>query len=70
MALDKYRELEHRGGSLNIRVKKVWKRLKWEPEDVRELRDQITSNVTLLNTFLGGISKYLCPYSIDLTSDY
>ena len=67
MTLEKYRE-EHCDGSLNIGAKWVWKRLKWEPEDVRELRDRITSIVTLFNTFLGGISKYLCPYSIDLTS--
>jgi hypothetical protein len=53
----KYSELEFRGGSLSKQAKRVWKRLRWEPEDVRELRDRITSNVALLNTFLGGILR-------------
>jgi NACHT domain len=29
----------------------VWKQLTWEPDDIRELRSRITSNVTLLNSF-------------------
>jgi hypothetical protein len=57
--LGKYGELEASGGSLGQKMKRVWKRLKWEPEDIRELRDRIISNVTLLNTFLGRISRYL-----------
>lgn len=52
-----YQELECRGGSLSKKAKRVWKRLSWEPENVRELRSRITSNVTLLNTFLGRISR-------------
>jgi peptidoglycan hydrolase CwlO-like protein len=57
--LDKYNELQTHGGNLGKRVKRVWKKLKWEPEDIRELRDRITSNVTLLNTYISRISRYL-----------
>jgi hypothetical protein len=57
--LDKYGELQTHGGNLGKRVKRVWKRLKWEPEDIRELRDRISSNVTLLNTYTTRISGYL-----------
>ena len=57
--LDKYDELQTHGGNLDKRVKRVWKKLKWEPEDIRELRDRITSNVTLLNTYIARISGYL-----------
>ena len=57
--LDKYDELQTHGGNLGKRVKRVWKKLKWEPEDIRELRDRITSNVTLLNTYIAQISGYL-----------
>ncbi|KAI3320965.1 hypothetical protein HD806DRAFT_537623 [Xylariaceae sp. AK1471] len=55
--IGKYGELEVGGGSLGKKLKRVWKRLKWEPDDIRELRDRITSNATLLNTFLGRISS-------------
>jgi len=57
--LDEYGELGSHSGDLGKRVKRAWKRLKWEPEDIRELRDRITSNVALLNTFIGRISRYL-----------
>ncbi|KAH6718299.1 hypothetical protein BKA61DRAFT_599405 [Leptodontidium sp. MPI-SDFR-AT-0119] len=55
----KYQELERKGGSMSTKAKRVWKRLNWEPEDIRELRDRITSNVLLLSTFLGGISSQI-----------
>jgi peptidoglycan hydrolase CwlO-like protein len=57
--LDKYGELRSDTESIGKRIKRVWKRLKWEPDDIRELRDRITSNVTLLNTFLGRISRFV-----------
>jgi hypothetical protein len=49
--LYKYIELEPRQRAIGQRVKRAWKRLTWEPDDVRELRSRITSNVTLLNSF-------------------
>lgn len=61
--MENYQELEGGGGSLSRRVKRVWKRLKLEPEDVRELRERITSNLTLLNAFQGGMSRYYVVYS-------
>ena len=57
--LSKYSELETDGGNLGIRMKRVWKRLRLEPEDIRELRDRITSNISLLSTYIGCISRYL-----------
>ncbi len=57
--LNKYSELQTHGGKMGERVKRVWKRLKWEPEDIRELRERISSNVTLLNAYIGRISRYL-----------
>ena len=56
--LDKYGDLQTHGGNLGKRVKRVWKRLEFEPEDIRELRDRLTSNTTLLNIFIGQISRY------------
>jgi hypothetical protein len=33
------------------RVKAAWKRLRWELEDIQELRSRISTNVNLLNSF-------------------
>ncbi|KAJ9217078.1 hypothetical protein DTO166G4_1133 [Paecilomyces variotii] len=38
-------------------IKGVWKRLKWEPDDVRDLRNRICSNISLLNAFNGRITQ-------------
>jgi hypothetical protein len=35
----------------------VWKRLKWEPEDIRELRSRISSNITFLNAFNSQLTR-------------
>jgi len=39
------------------RVKRIWRRLKWEPEDIRELRSRISSNITLLNAFNNQLTR-------------
>jgi hypothetical protein len=60
--LKKYQELgasnkySHvKGSSLNFQ--RAWKRLRWEPEDIKELRSRITSNITLLNAFNGRLIR-------------
>ena len=58
-ALNKYGELESSCGNLSTKVRRVWKRLKWEPEDIFELRGRTISNITLLNAYLGRASRYL-----------
>ncbi|KAM7205912.1 Ankyrin repeat-containing domain protein [Rhypophila sp. PSN 637] len=45
------------GPSLGNRVKRVWKQLKWEPGDIRELRERLVSVVGLLRAYLDGISS-------------
>jgi hypothetical protein len=55
--IDKYGELKSGSGGVGKRVKRVWKRLKWEPEDIKELRSRIVANIILLNTFQGRISR-------------
>ncbi|KAI9832809.1 MAG: hypothetical protein M1819_004029 [Sarea resinae] len=55
--LDLHGEPESSRGSLSRKVKRFWNRLNLEPEDIRELRNRITANVAMLNTFLGGISR-------------
>jgi hypothetical protein len=63
--LEKYQELspDPKAGdakSFRFKIRKGWKRLRWEPEDVKELRSRLTSNVSLLNTFNGQLTRYFC----------
>lgn len=37
--------------------KRAWKRLRWEPDDVRDLRNRLCSNVGLLNAINGRITR-------------
>jgi hypothetical protein len=55
--LDKYRELSSSPEGVGRRMKKVWKRFKWEPEDIQELRSRISSNITLLNAFNSRLTR-------------
>lgn len=55
--LDRYSELDSKPKSINKKVRRAWKRLKWEPEDIHELRSQISSNVTLLSAFNGRFAR-------------
>lgn len=57
--LAKYKILPIDAGSLPTRVKQVWRRVTFEPDDVKELRDRITSSVSLLNTRVINIYGYL-----------
>jgi hypothetical protein len=47
--LEKYQELGFDQKTFGKTSRRVWKRLKWEPEDIRELRSRITSNISLLS---------------------
>lgn len=56
--LDKYGELQPGCEGVGRRIKRAWKRLKWEPDDIRDLRSRIVANVTLLNAFRGRLARY------------
>ncbi|KAI0593638.1 hypothetical protein F4775DRAFT_586693 [Biscogniauxia sp. FL1348] len=55
--LSKYSKLQTHDRSLGSNVKRIWERITWEPEDIRELRDRIISNITLLTAFSQRISS-------------
>lgn len=55
--LDKYSELKSGHSGAGSRAKRIWKRLKWEPDDIKELRSRIIVNVTLWNAFQGRIDR-------------
>ena len=55
--LDDYQILDKSGpNTLNAKSRRIWKRLKWEPADISELRARLASNISLLNAFLGSIA--------------
>lgn len=60
--LDKYQELDSDStysdpDSFSFKLRRGWKRLRFEPEDVRKLRSRITSNISLLNAFNGQLTR-------------
>ena len=55
--LDKNTELGSESGNVGRRIKRVWKRLNWKPEDIDELRNRISTNVGLLNAFNGRLTR-------------
>lgn len=57
IALEKYDVLGSSGKKWEHRTKRAWKRMNWDPEDISKLRDRVVSNVTLLNAFLGRLSR-------------
>jgi peptidoglycan hydrolase CwlO-like protein len=55
--LNKFKELDPVGQSSDGKPRRVWKRFKWDQKDIDEFRSRISSNVLLLNTFLGRVSR-------------
>jgi hypothetical protein len=55
--LDKNTELSSESGSVGKRIKRVWKRLKWDPEDINKLRSRINTNIGFLNAFNGLLTR-------------
>jgi hypothetical protein len=55
--LKKNTELSSESGSVGKRIKRVWKRLQWEPEDIDKLRSRISTNIAFLNAFNGLLTQ-------------
>ncbi|CAG7985724.1 unnamed protein product [Penicillium nalgiovense] len=55
--IEDYTELSTTNDGKRNMAKRVWKRLKWEPSDVQELRLRISTNIALLTAFNGQIMK-------------
>jgi hypothetical protein len=55
--LDGYQELDSSGKGFGGKPRRVWKRLKWDQKDIDRFQSRITTDTTLLNTFLGRIAR-------------
>lgn len=57
--LDEYNSLDTNSKSFGDMSRRVLKRFKWDPEDVKYLRSRIVSNIDLLNAFNMNLIGYL-----------
>ncbi|OBT62104.1 hypothetical protein VE03_09005 [Pseudogymnoascus sp. 23342-1-I1] len=57
ITLDRYQELDSGAKGSSERSRKVWKKLTWDQKDIDAFRSRISSNIMLLNTFLGLITS-------------
>jgi tRNA C32,U32 (ribose-2'-O)-methylase TrmJ len=55
--LEKYQELDSDPKTFGRKVRRVWKRLEFEPEDITELRSRIVDNTTLLNALQARLDR-------------
>jgi hypothetical protein len=55
--LDKYKYLSSWQAGIGGRMKRAWKRLTFEPEDIRDLRSRIGVNVNLLIALTGRLTR-------------
>ncbi|KAJ5977574.1 hypothetical protein N7501_000916 [Penicillium viridicatum] len=55
--IEDYTELSTTNDAKRNIARRVWKRLKWEPSDVQELRLRIGTNIALLTAFNGQIMR-------------
>jgi len=57
--LDEYNGLDNSSKSFGDKSRKVLKRFKWDPDEIRDLRSRISSTIGLLNAFSISLTKYL-----------
>ncbi|TGO25475.1 hypothetical protein BPAE_0079g00220 [Botrytis paeoniae] len=55
--LSTYGELNSNTRGVGYKAKRIWKRFQWKPDEVKELRSRITTNVAFLNAFRGTFTN-------------
>ena len=53
----KFSVVESPQASFGGRARRVWKRLTWSPDDVKDFRARLTSCTALLNAFTSSLSQ-------------
>jgi chromosome segregation ATPase len=56
--LRKYQNIDEHGKECAATSQKVWSRLRWNQDEIKELRSRITSNATLLNAFNTSTARF------------
>ncbi|CCT73748.1 related to ankyrin [Fusarium fujikuroi IMI 58289] len=65
----KYHSLDGKNG----KTRKTWRRIRWEPDDIKDMRQRLTSNIVLLSTIndtLNGHSLVKVQEGIDRLHDF
>ncbi|KAJ6201088.1 LOW QUALITY PROTEIN: hypothetical protein J3E72DRAFT_413051 [Bipolaris maydis] len=55
--VDKYIVMDSQQTSISGKLKKAWKRLSMEPEDIRDLRSDVNINIDLLTALTGRLTR-------------
>lgn len=67
--IGKYRVITYTGTALHKRMTCAWKRVSWNKEDLSELRDRLAFQISLLQAYLDGISRYKIPFPSSFAAD-
>ncbi|CAD6570009.1 MAG: hypothetical protein ASARMPREDX12_003269 [Alectoria sarmentosa] len=51
VVLDKYKSLGQESPTVGSKVEKVWKKIRWDPDAIKDFRSRIISNTAILDTF-------------------
>ncbi|KAI8714078.1 NACHT domain-containing protein [Fusarium sp. LHS14.1] len=54
---DNFSDLDTSQGHSRKSIRRVWKKLKWEPNEARELRERISSSISMLTALLNQLSS-------------
>lgn len=54
---DKFSHLDTSQGQSRKSIRRIWKQLKWEPNEARELRERLSSSIAMLTTLLNQLSR-------------
>ena len=67
--IGKHRVVTYTGTAIHKRVTCAWKRVSWNKEDLSELRDRLAFQMSLLQAYLDGISRYKIPFPSSFAAD-
>ena len=62
--LEKFETLGLKSSSLKGRTEKVWKKITWDEESIRDLRSRIVSNTTLLHLFILSLASSVLLFEV------
>ena len=57
--LDENQELASKAKGIRGKSQKMWRRFQWDQTEIDQFRGRIGLNITVLNTFLGRITRWL-----------
>jgi hypothetical protein len=55
--LERYQSLNSRHNDIGDKMRKAWKRWKWDQKDIEKFQNRIVAHTTLLNAFHGALHR-------------